>query len=848
VCPFSLFLMRDLVADFRYAARQLRRTPTFTAVAVITLALGLGIQATVFDVVDAFAFKPIMTARVDDVYGVSLTKRAATGQLKLVDVPLNEVRALGAARSPIVEASCAHIFHSAVFKAPRNADTLFAEAVTVGYSGVYNLRPSVGRWLSDQDDVPGADPVVVISDRIWRAWFGADPGIIGHAPLKVNRQPLTIVGIAPAGFRGSQEFIDVWLPATSYPLILDDVAKQFAARSLFGMQILVRAKPDVPRAQAVATIVTALRQTTVGADPSVHIDAYRMSDSTRLHDLLSLGVTILAISSLILLAACANLANMLYARGLQRAAEIAVRVSLGGSRTRIGRLFVAEAVLIAGLAAVLGVALAAGGLHVVSARFPALRVVSYAPATVSVSPDHRVFVFALAAGLAAAMLVGLTTAWRVTRVPPLRTLASSGAATGLTQRHSWVRTGLVSLQITVAVVLVMTAGIFLQNVPAGLNKQLHFDTAHVVAGKLDLAQYGYNDDRGRSFLGRLVGDVRRLPGVDAAAFADSVPSGVEAAAPTGVSLSPEGRRVGESVPDRDISATYSAVSPGYLRALDIPLRRGRDFGAGDVDGAPKVAIISESAATVLWPGEDPIGRRIVFGTRVWLTVVGVSADPISGPSEFTQDRDVASYSARTQPSNYLFVPYDQMPRHDRTWVVLRSPAHGGQMDALRAAIRAIDEDVPLLDVGTIQDSMFAWYGPQRAARALSTTLGALALLIAILGVYGVVSYFVSARTREFGVRLALGASPGRVLKLVIDYSIHVVLVGLLPGVFMASVGSRLAESSSLRQLVPSHILMPNDIATWVVVPLLVLAAGVVAGVIPGLRAARLNPTVALRQS
>jgi predicted permease len=427
----------------------------------------------------------------------------------------------------------------------------------------------------------------------------------------------------------------------------------------------------------------------------------------------------------------------------------------------------------------------------------------------------------------AALFVGITTAWRTSRVPPLRVLAGSGAGTGLTARGGKTRTVLVAIQITAAVVVVMAAGLAVERFQqdrarSGPPARARYDERLLAGARVDLDLLKYNESRGRAFFDQLVAKARTLPGVEGAAITGSLWGGgltnLETEPP------PTGR-VGAPT----LTRVYTTrVSAGYLQTLGLPLTRGRDFTRFDTDGAPKVALISESAVEHLWPhGDDPIGKRVKFGPWDWLTVVGVTADAVS-----SADR------GPTRPSNTMYIPFAQWYQASAL-IVVRSPSPAAVLEPLRLAVNEINPDVAVFDATTGDGYVRRNHGVDLAFGALITSLGAVALAVAMLGVYGVVAFFVSTRRREFGIRLALGATPGRVIKLVVDHAIHLVLVGLLPGVLIVSVGARFTQSQV-------SAFTPMNIATWFVVPALIVVAGALAGYVPARRAASVDPNVALR--
>jgi putative ABC transport system permease protein len=541
-------------------------------------------------------------------------------------------------------------------------------------------------------------------------------------------------------------------------------------------------------------------------------------------------VTVVVLASMVLVAACANLANMLYARGTGRAGEVAVRLSLGASRGRVMRLFLAETTVIAGLSALAGFGLAAAGLAAAGFALSGLRIPQIRWTTMALAPsaDARVFVFAIGASTAAAAAVGLLTAWRSSRVAPLRSLGGAGTQTTGGERGGWLRTGLVAIQITAAVLLVMGAGTALETTLPQLSRRLHYDATQVLASQLDLRLHGYTPADGRAFVARVLDAASGIDDMEAVAVADGVPGGVGR---VGASLSPlvaeppAGGRAGAA---RRVYSTYTRATPGLLEVLGLRLVRGRDLSANDVAGAPLVAIVSQAAAAALWPGDDALGKRVQLGTGPWITVVGLVADPMSSSERYQ------TFS----PAPWAIVPFDQWYQPDLL-VLARSRRAPALSEPLQQAIRSIAEDLAIFETATIDRSIVAWAGPQLGAARMIVALGAVALFIATMGVYGVIAYFVSRRTREFGLRLALGATQGHVIRMVYDHAVHIVLVGLLPGVFVAAVGSRVLEARVA-------LIFPNEIRTWAIAPLVILAAGVVAALVPARRAARVDPNVALR--
>ena len=819
-----------MLADVRYAFRQLWRTPGFTLAAVVTLALGIGANTALFAVVNALLVRPSQGARIDGVWNVIYVPRVPTKLVRGWDVPLSVIRQIEAAPPEGVShlAATAEAV-PATAQIPGRAQVVSPELVSGGYAQLFGLTPAAGRWISPDDEATGA-AVAVISDALWREWFRRDPAAIGRT-LRVNNQVVTIIGVAARGFQGAQvraggrqpgDGAQLWLPLSA----TDTSGIRLMHEQYFGVATataLVRLRQGVSPAQVTpAMLVTAAKS--AGLDPSaLHL---KLEDVANLGASRSLveGLSVMAFAALILVAACANLANMLYARGAQRTAEVAVRMSLGASRGRVFRLFLAETVLIASAASALGLAVAQGGIAAFLAAFPVFGAERMRFA-LDLELDAAVFVYAFGAGCVAALLIGISTAWRSSRVAPARMLGASGAATGVTGRGTRRRLVLVAVQVTAAFLLVMTAGIFLTSRPKGGDRDLAYDATRLASGRLDVRLAGYHDTRGRAFFARVLAELRQRPDVEDVALTTGLP---QSAGGTVITGGADRAHVGTTP---RLQGAFAGVDPRFFETFRLPIVRGRALAPSDVDGAPRVAVVTESVAAVLWPRLDPIGQQVKLGSEFhWMTVVGVSVDPVAQPTD----------TARVSGGAWVFIPFEQ--RYSPiAHVVVRGERPEALIEPLRDLVRRLDDTVPVLDAAPLDETIGLNATARLAARWLMGSLGAVALLIAVVGIYGVVSYVVSTRTREFGIRLALGATPVRVLFQVLDQTLTMLLVGLLPGVLLAGLGTNVAVFRLLKGATP------NPLLAWIVVPPMVLVIGLIAGFIPARRAARTDPNVALRE-
>jgi predicted permease len=826
----------DVLSDFRRAWRGIRRAPGFSALAVCTLGLGIAAAATVFALVDGVLHERIGGVRLDDVFVLSLADRR--GQAHALREP--QFREL-AANPPAEVASIIGVtdWMQTVGRIYGRADELAFQGLSGHAADVLGLRAQLGRWIVPDDDrAEETEAVAVISEPLWREWFGGQASAIGSA-LRLGDTSFRVVGIAApdfAGMFGGTMPTDVWVPLAQTAMAAPEPWRGVFAKSGVPTRARLKLRYGVAPASAAAAI-GAWHGLVADGDvlrASISPAGVRQGNAA--------AATLITVLSLTVLAgACANLANMLCARHAVRAGDLAVRVSLGAARGRLLRQTLVESTTLAALGSVAGIAFAAFAIAGIDAAFGATNVAGTRLA-LHVDLDVRVLVYGAAIGLASGLLVGMVVAIQTTRTTPLRLLSGSvGTTTGLTPAARRVRMALVAVQVTAAVVLVMGTGVIFERtrsaVDAGWN--LRIDVDRLAAGRFNLQRDGLHEGEGRYFYDRIVGTAGQLPGVERAAIVNVLPG--DASEFMGASarflLTADSQRERVSGRPRRADARMLRATPGVFDTLGLRITRGRAFHASDAEGAALVAVLSESAADALWPGEDAIGRSLrIGGSDDWVTVVGLVEDPVRGHrnSRVEETReDVVSI----RPSNVIFVPLAQH-YSPSAWVLVRSERPEAQIDSLRALVAGIHEDVALLDAG-VAASRLDWLGPYRAVVSLVLGLGAVALVISMLGVYGVVSYFVSARTREIGIRLALGAPRGRVIRMTIDYAVHIMLVGLLPGVYVAAAGSRWLEASFVR-------LVPNSIATWIVVPVFILLSGVLAALVPAWRAARVDPNVALR--
>jgi putative ABC transport system permease protein len=807
--------------ELSYACRQLRRTPGFTAIAVLTLALGIGATTTFFALIDAMLWRPARALDLRDTYEVYVQRPPrprVPGQPYefnyriLTPAQLEYLKSLPELG---VQAVAALNTRGVVVQTATDAGRLTLDITFGNYAAVNHLRPLLGQLAGLDGSAAGLQ--VVISERIWRSWFRADPNVAGQATIRISRHLFTVAGVLPLA--QSHRGTDLWVAADGWRVVESGFTNRFGAS-------FVRFRPGAEPMRLRPMLDHALAS---GPTPfPEEFKTHLMSAQPRFAVVAStMTWTFLGLSLVVLLAACANLANMLHARAAQRSGEIAIRMSLGAAAGHVYRLFLLEACTIAGLAAICGAAFAWLGLRYITSALPGANLDRFTRLPIDISPDWRMFLYAVAAGAFSAMLVGGLTAWRGSRTPPLRTLAGSGIAESTRAGGRWLRTGLVAVQVSAAVILLLGTSLYLIKGFERAPTEVTFATDHLATAQLEFDAERFNPADVATLLQQILTSVERLSGIEGAAIADGMFGGSYSAAREMRNLVAEDEFLSDKVSrSRLATGVQAAVSPGFLDVLGVKLVRGRNLQAIDVDGAPEVTLISETAARKLWPGEDPLGKRVkLAGDRRWFTVVGTFEDLMR--SRANGSAGVAALSSWLQYKG-------------REWlVVLRSSAPGVAAQQIRPAVDAVNQDVPVFNATVADRSIFNATNSGRAFMSLVGSLGLVSLAIAALGVYGVISYTVSRRTREFGIRLALGATPRQILRAVIDDAVHLVLVGLLPGVLLASWSTRALEAQILG-------LMPNEISTWAIVPILILVIGIFAAWIPARRASRVNPIVALK--
>lgn len=808
--------MRGTLEDLRYAAGVLRRTPALTAVAVLTLALGIAATTTVFGWIDGMVLHPFHGATDD-------------GQLAV----LESVRASGIEDPNVSYADCRDFQDSLrgisglllSQQAPasvgdgENAYSAWFELVSGNYFDVLGVKPVLGRTFARDEYGDKAKAfTAVISYRLWRDYFQGDRSIPGRT-VRINRQRVTIVGVAPPEFRGDIPGIamDGWVPV---PLAgeRERDARHFKA--------MVRLKPGVRASEAnaeaatvAASLARAFPKTNEGVGARI-IPVWKAQSGAS--GILAAPLAILgAACGLVLLIACANVANLLLARSAARQTEFAIRAALGAGPGRLSRQLVFESLLLAALATLAGLPLALWSQNVLVYLVPPTGL----PLYFDVHPSVRVFLFAALVCLASALISGLPPAFQSVRRSVVDTLRQGGRG-GTRSGHSRRISGLLVVAETgLALAALMMLGLFLRSLYGLENTPAGFDHRNVTVCRLFLVTNNYTASEEQQFSRRLRERLPAAPGVTAAAYSDSIPLGFGLGKWTDVMVEGYPSRPGEN-----LDVHHASVSPGYFDLLRVPILAGRDFRPEDNEHARRVMIVNESFARRFFDGRDPVGHQVqIYGKP--FTIVGMV-------------KDSKYYSLSEAPQPYFYMSFDQVHYGSGEGGVALYARTGGDarrfVPVLRREMSSIDPNSAGLTAMPLSDYISAaWFGPRIASLFLGV-LGVISMLLAGVGLYGVMAYSVSQQTREIGIRMALGADPEGVLRMVLRRGLLLALSGIAAGLAIA-----LAATPQIAPLL--YHVSPGDPVSIAGAALFLIAVAVLASLIPALRATRVDPILALRQ-
>jgi putative ABC transport system permease protein len=794
--------------NLRYAVRQLIRSPGFTAIAVLTLGLGIGANTAIFSVVNAVLLRPLPYPEPSRL--VSVAEQRPSGATNVVSYPnFLDWRKDGALESVALGRTLS--FNVGGAEGP---ERIAGALVSADYFKVLGLAPAAGRYFLGGEDTPGKDGVAVIGHGLWQRRFGGDPGVVGRT-LTVDGQPLTIIGVAPAGFRYPEE-TELWTPVSrDEPALLEE-------RGLHAYEVIGRLHPDQTLESAAA------RLHALAARLAVEYPASNRGwgvGLTPLHESLVRGLrpTLLLLMGavgFVLLIASANVAGMMLARGASRRRELAIRAALGAGRWQLVRQLLTETALLTFLGGVLGVAFAMWGVDALLSLAPE----GLHPTDAAVM-DGTVLAFTFGVAAVTSLVFGLLPAVQTARRGGEASLQESGRTTGGVDRQR-TRRVLVAGEIALALLLLVGAGLMVQSFRRLLAVNPGFRTANVVSARLSLPRGRRDSMEIVGFYRELVNRARALPGVTAATAVAYLPLSREGAR---YSFSVEGQPFPD--PTQRPSSSFNVVTPGYFSTLDIPLLQGRDLTSRDDWGAPTVVVVNRTLARRFWPGENPVGKRLTLDDEPdepsdWMTVVGVVGD-------------VRHLSLVDEIMPQIYAPEAQVGLEEMALLVRTPLDPSAVAPAIREVVASLDPEVPVADIHRLTQIRDASISTDRFRTLLLGAFGALALGLAIIGVYGVISYGVLQRTREIGIRVALGAQRAEILRLVVGEGIVTVAGGIVAGLVAGAALSRVLVTLLYQ-------VTPWDPATFASIAVVIAGVALGACVLPARRALRVDPATTLR--
>jgi predicted permease len=816
--------MDSVRQDLLHALRLLRKSPGFTAVAVACLAIGIGANTTIFTVLNGILLRPLPVAAPREAVAVFTSDFSGSRYGASSFPDYEDFRRRADALSGLVLYSPAPV----ALTTKGGVERLFAELATANYFDVVGRPPALGRGFSTGEDRPGAAPVAVIGHGLWLRLFGGDPGVLGRAVV-LGGHPFEIVGVAPAGFDGLTRglAVDLWLPVGAKER-LEPGTGDLSGRGSRSWLLLGRLRPGATLDQAQAQLdVVAADLFRAYPDPWRRLEGGGRAVTVvpewraRIHPallgpVLGFLALLLVVVALVLLIACANLASLLLARAASRTREISVRTALGASRARLLRQLLTESVLLSLAGGAAGLLLAFWGSGLLAALPPPLPV----PVRLDLAPDSTVLGFTLTLSLVTGLLFGLAPALAASRGDVVGALKEGALSTSSSPRVSRVRGALVVGQVAVSLFLLVGSGLFLRSLGHARALDLGFDPAGLSLLSVDLELGGYDAAGGRAMYTRILERARRLPSVESATLTRHLP--------LGLGHSRRRATIDGYVPrpGEDMEVATSSVGSDYFRTLRVPIVRGRALAEGDGEAAPRVIVVNEAFVRRYWPGQDPIGRRFWFG------------DPSGPPFQVVGvARDGKYFTLGEVPRPFVFTSIQQWYGGSATLLVRGGP--GTSLEALRRELLSLDPNLPVFDPKSMEQHLGLALLPASLAATLLGGFGGLALLLAGLGLYGLMAYVVSQRRREVGIRMALGADGGRVVRLVVSQGMRLAAVGMAAGL-----GTAAALAPAVGSLL--YGIGPGDTVSFLSATALLGAVALLACYVPARRATRVDPAIVLR--
>jgi predicted permease len=813
--------MTSFWQDVRYSLRMIAKAPGFAAIAILTLALGIGANTTIFSWINASLLNPVPgLAQPSEVVSLTLSK-PGDNPFPFTYPDLETMRDGQQSFTGITACSFAQMSLTGKSKPER----VWGMVASANYFDVLGVRPILGRGFQPaEDEKPGGAPVAVISYRFWRTHFGANPDIVGQV-IEINQHPYTIVGVTPAVFQGSQTGVrtEIWVPIMMEAQV-NSLGDLLHDHHQFWLLAFGRLKPGVVLAQAQEEMTLRLKP-----EAKNYPEEHKGHDSVTVYPLWrnpfglnqflsTLLPALMSIAGLVLLLACANVANLMLVRSVGRRREIAIRMSLGASRWRLVRQLLVESLMLA---------LAGGAVALLMTFWTEGTLMKFLPVTediplaLSVAADRTVLLATLVISVLTGMIFGILPALRSSGVAPVAVLKEdTGSASG-GLRKARLASGLVVAQISLSLLLLICAGLFIRSFLSAQQINPGFNPRNVLIASYDLFTAGYSDASGAEFDRQLVVKLEALPGMQSVALSNRVPLGFGGGS---TSVKPEGY---VSQANESMETQVAIITPNYFQTMQIPIVKGRDFTLQDTKSSQRVVIVSETFVSRYWPNQEGVGKQLNSDlTHEWFRVVGVARDSkVTGLNE--------------KPTPFLYLPLYQVYQ---ATMIINARVAGDPLTFSKTVEKTVHElnaDLVVFDVTTLElREQFASFG-QRVAGTFVGAFGLLALVLAAVGIYGVTAYTTRQRTHEIGIRMALGASKQAILRLVLGNGLWLTLAGVALG---------LAASFALTRYLGSLLLgvTSTDVLTFSSVAILLCAVALLACFIPARRAMRVDPMVALR--
>jgi putative ABC transport system permease protein len=812
--------METLFHDIRFGIRRLIKTPGFAVIAILSLALGIGANTAIFSLVNLILFRPLPIANPEQVFSISAVGK--DGQFAAFSYP-NYLDFRD--RNEVLSGLLIYRFVGLSLSRSGNNEKVWGYLVSGNYFDTLGVKPALGRtFLPEEDKTRLSHPVVVISHTLWQTRFGGDPSVVDRDVL-INGRKFKVIGVAPAGFKGTEVIYtpEIYVPFAMQKWIEpeNDYLDNRDEQNMFAVG---RLKPGVSVAQAEASLNILAAQLAKdfpndneGLKIQVIPPGFVLPQIRS--QMLGISAALMGLVALVLLIACTNLANLLLARATERGKEIAIRLSIGASRARIVRQLLTESVMLAVAGGLVGVALAQWIIDSIMALKPPIEI----PITLELSVDWQVLIFSMIVSVITGVLFGLAPALQATKtdlVPALKDIASQSGV-----RRSLLRNGLVVAQIAVSLVLLVAAGLTLRALQQLRSMNPGFNPENALMMNFDLTLQGYQTDAGMQLRKQLLNRVESLPGVQSASITDSMPLSMNY---NGTAILIEGQ-----LQERGVNAPQAMTADiglKYFETIGTPLLAGRELNEQDQEGKTRSAVVNETFARKFFPGANPIENALGKQFRTspegqpW-QIVGVA-------------RDGKYWNIGEEPRSFAWFPIgDQLTFN--TLIVRTTSRPENLIGAIRGEFRNLDPNLPVTNVKTLTEHMGLSLFPARAFATLLSAFGLLALALAAIGIFGVMSYAVSQRTREIGIRMALGADAKEIFKLVVGRGLSLTLIGAGIGLALALIGTRFLSSLL-------HNVSAIDPLTFVAVTLLLTIVAFLACYFPARRAMKTDPMVALR--